>query len=298
MSTTEEQALQAQKVAQKVAEYHSKLAAPSKVGLFSKLNPKIRSKIYASLFEDVLQPEESETPCPCRLTPGECGYSGSYVYKPLKHLRPSFALLATCKLFRNEAQALLYVDHIPKTAWVVRGKDGPEQLRKFLRYIRPQDPGKMLLAWRLEDVIVGSHPVSIGGTYRQSDDVADWLAAAMKRHDQVHKEEKKEKDAEIKKQIQKRIQEANSPPSRHPERPSRRSIQDDRRKAIASRSYLTGHTGVLSTRRFYLGYQYVSSGEKVTVVVNGPLQRLFFATWEMGESNLRSRQGWERIVRM
>jgi hypothetical protein len=298
MSTTEEQALQAQKAAQEVAEYHSKLATPSKIGLFSKLNPKIRSKIYASLFEDVLQPEESNTPCPCRLTPGECGHRGSYVYKPLKHLRPSLALLTTCKLFRNEAQALLHVEYIPKTAWVVCGKDGPEQLRRFLRCIRPQEPGKMLLAWRLEDVVVGSHPVSIGGTYWQSDDVSDWLAAAMKRHDQVYKEEKKEKDAEIEKQIQKRIQEASSPPSRHPERASRSSIQDDLRKAIASQSYRTGRTGVLSTKRFYLGHQYVSSGEKVIVVVNGPMQRLFFATWEMGESNLRSRQGWERIVRM
>jgi hypothetical protein len=226
MSTTEEQALQAQKVAQKVAEYHSKLAAPSKIGLFSKLSPKIRSKIYASLFEDVLQLEESDEPCPCRLTPGECGHGGSFVYKPLKHLRPSLALLATCKLFRTEAQKLLYVDYIPKTSWVVRGKDGPEQLRRFLRCIRPQNPGKMLLAWRLEDVVVGSHPVSIGGTFQQSDGVADWLAHAMKRHNQVYKEEQKERDAGVQQHIQKvrdaetqrLIQDASTPLSPRPKR--------------------------------------------------------------------------------
>ncbi|KAM0690116.1 hypothetical protein Q7P36_008883 [Cladosporium allicinum] len=202
MSTTEKQALQAQKVAQKVAEYHSKLAATSKIGLFSKLDPKIRGKIYDSLFEDVPQPEESDTPCPCRLTPGECGHSGHYVYKPLKHLRPFLALLATCKLLRNEAQALLYVDYIPKTAWVVRGKDGPKQLRDFLRCIRPQQPEKMLFAWRIEDVDVDSVPARISGTNLLSDGVADWFSAAIYRHDQVFKEEQKKTDAEIQELIQ------------------------------------------------------------------------------------------------
>jgi hypothetical protein len=297
MSTTEKQALQAQKVAQKVAEYHSKLAATSKIGLFSKLDPKIRGKIYASLFENVLQPEESDTPCPCRLTPGEYGHSGSYVYKPLKHLRPFLALLATCKLFRNEAQALLYVDYTPKTAWVVRGKDGPEQLRDFLRCIRPQQPEKMLFAWRLEDVVVDSVQVKDDYKYRMIRGAADWLSYAINRHDHVRGEEEKAEKKAREARRQRHLQGKFSP---SPQGLSYEEILDaaELRQKRFYMQYSAERPGGYSTRRFYIGHKHHSSGDRETVVVNGPLQRLFWKPWEIEEMREESEKQYERIVSM
>lgn len=295
MSTIEKHLTHAEKVVQKVAEYHSKMAATSKTGVFSKLDPKIRTNIYSSLFEDVLKPDENDTPCPCRLTPSKCGHSGNYVYKPLKHLRPFLALLVTRKLFRSEAQALLHVEYIPKTAWVVRGKEGPEQIRDFLCCIRPQNPEKMLFSWRLEDIVVGSAPVHIGGMNLLSDGVADWLAAAIYRHDQVYKEREKAEDAKF----QKLLQKARSPPGPpQSDREMGQEIEHTLERLNLPRSYRTGKTGVSSTRRFYLGHKYLSSGEKVSVVVNGSLQRLSWKVREMVERKKESKERYERIVRM
>jgi hypothetical protein len=150
MSTTEKQIAHAHKVSQMVTDYHSKMAItkhkltdnPSTdIGIFNKLAPELRNNIYARLFEDVFQPGPNDTPCACRLDPGECEHTGSDVYKPLSHLRPVLALLATCKLFRSEAQALLYVDYIPHTAWVARGVQGFSDIKEFLRNIRPEHQG-------------------------------------------------------------------------------------------------------------------------------------------------------------
>lgn len=302
MSTAEKQALHAQKVAQKVAEYHPKLAAPSRIGLFSKLEPKIRARIYSSLFEDVLQPEESDTLCPCRLTPGECGHSGQYAYKPLKHLHPFLALLATCKLFRNEALPLLYVDYIPKTAWVVRGKDGPEQLKSFLRCIRPQQPEKMLFAWRIEDEVTDSVQIKGAQANRLDlwmDGAANWLSSAIDSHDHVNEEEGKALCAEAQNIIDGRSPLPDYSSSRH------LWYQDEgipspgmpRQKEFGF-FWSTRRFGGYSTKRFYIGHKYHPPADRETVVVNGPLYVLSLRSWEMVELKKATQERYDRIVRM
>ena len=165
---TEKQAIHAHKVAQKVADYQSRRAAnalkytdnPSaNIGVFSKLPPELRNKIFTHLFEDVFQPAPDDTPCPCRLVPGSCSHVAHEIYKPLSHLRPFLAVAATCKLFRSETHALLFVDYVPRTPWAARGKQGYTDLKKFLRNVRPQDQATMDLAWRVDNVDIDSTPV-------------------------------------------------------------------------------------------------------------------------------------------
>ena len=90
----EEQAIHAHKVAQKVGDYHSKVAsAPlqltdnpfADIGIFNKLSPEFRNQIYGCLLEDAPQSDSSGPLCPCHLVPGEHEHTGAEVYKPLGH---------------------------------------------------------------------------------------------------------------------------------------------------------------------------------------------------------------------
>jgi hypothetical protein len=265
MSTTEKQAAHAHKVAQMVTDYHSKMAItkhkltdnPSAdIGIFNKLAPELRNKIYASLFEDVFQPDPNDTPCPCSLLPGRCEHTGSDVYKPLSHLRPFLSLLATCKLFRSEAQALLYVDYIPQTGWVARGEQGRADIREFLRSFRPEDRTKVQVAWRLE--------AAVGATLSLRPRiavVAAQICAGIDLYD-------------------------GSSIVRH--------------KANPLHPIFHHHgTWSITTRRFYYGNTIDQpTGQEGLLVVNGPLQVIFWKERQKEDWEKESDERYRRIVRM
>lgn len=269
---TSQQAAHAHKVAQKIADYHSKMPISANeliknpsadIGIFNKLAPELRNKIYQHLFEDVFQPDLTDTLCHCRLSPGECDHVGHEVYKPLNHLRPLLSIASTCRLFRAETQALLFVDYVPKASWVAWGERGLNKMRKFLHSIRGQDHAKMQFAWRNEDANITSlvfpksqeKPISIA-TYP-----VDWLSLAIDRHEFT-------------------------------------KIFPDRILNRRARPFGAPHTWAEMTRRFYYGHHYVPAWDSETVVVNGPLQILFWKFWQEKEWDEESQQRYERIVRM
>jgi hypothetical protein len=276
MSTTEKQIAHAHKVSQMVTDYHSKMAITKRkltdnpsadIGIFNKLAPELRNNIYARLFEDVFQPGPNDTPCPCRLDPGECKHTGSDVYKPLSHLRPFLSLLATCKLFRSEAQALLYVDCIPQTAWVARGVQGFADMREFLRSVRPEDRTQVQIAWRLENDDLNRF--SIGNRSEPSRSgiisVHDWIGSAIDRYDPSD----------------------GSSPSIMKSMGYRRHVNPPPAKWVGS------------TPRFYCAGKIDPSTRKTTaIVVNGPLQVIFWKEWQRQDWEKESDERYRRIVRM
>jgi hypothetical protein len=278
VSTTEKQIAHAHKVSQMVTDYHSKMAItkhkltdnPSAdVGIFNKLAPELRNNIYARLFEDVFQPDPNDTPCACRLDPGECEHTGPDVYKPLSRLRPFVSLLATCKLFRSEAQALLYVDYIPHTAWVARGVQGFSDIKEFLRSIRPEDRTKVQITWRLENVDLSSVTIGERSEELHVVGVAEWIGTAIDRHEYY---------------------------------------AGYRGRSMREPMYSAqGHVGINlprpkwvgGTPRFYYGGRVdLSTRRSTAVVVNGPLQVIFWKEWQKQDWEKESDERYRRIVRM
>jgi hypothetical protein len=273
MSTTEKQAAHAHKVAQKVADYHSKMATtthqlidnPSAdIGIFKKLAPELCNKIYASFFEDIFQPDPSDTPCPCRCVPAisgehDCEHTGSNVYKPLSHLRPLLSIAATCKLFRTETQALLFVDYVPHTAWVVRGEQGVADMKQFLRSIRPEDRTKVQFGWRLDNVFPHSVFFGASSLKAMNTNVAEWIVRAINRHDGQDS-----------------------------------SSQNGTAHPLGGAAL---YTHVITTRRFYYSKTTFTNGTG-TVVVNRPLQVIFWKVWQQEDWEKESDQRYQRIISM
>jgi hypothetical protein len=158
------------------------------------------------------------------------------------------------------------LDGGPRQAQPARGVQGFADIREFLRSIRPEDRTKVQVAWRLETVDFNNVSIGERSEELRINSVTHWIGTAIDRHDWF---------------------------------PSSGST------SIRNFMGYHRHANPLCRRwvggapRFYCAGKIDPSTRRTTsVVVNGPLQVVFWKEWQKQDWEKESDERCRRIVRM